>query len=75
VVSINHGGDDDYPARDAGAMASRRFPPLLVLEIPEPGRPATNPRQARVVLKNHTRSYLMSSSKLGARKGLIFGFV
>src|SRR5262245_22438068 len=42
VVSIDRGGDDDHPARDAGAMASRGFPPLLALEIPEPGRPATN---------------------------------
>ena len=29
-------------ARDAGEMASCGFPPLLALEIPEPGRPATN---------------------------------
>ena len=28
--------------RDAGAMASCGLPPLLALEIPEPGRSATN---------------------------------
>jgi hypothetical protein len=32
VVSIHRGGHDEYPARDAGAMASRRFPPLLALD-------------------------------------------
>src|SRR5258708_10426439 len=40
VVSIDRGGNDDHPTRDAGAMASRGFPPLLALEIPEPGRPS-----------------------------------
>jgi hypothetical protein len=44
-------GNGDHPARDAGAMASRGFPPLLALEIPQPGRPATNRcRPRRVVL-------------------------
>ena len=38
--SIDRGGNDDHPTRDAGAMASRGFPPLLALEIPEPGRPS-----------------------------------
>jgi hypothetical protein len=33
VVSIDREGHDDHPARDAGAVASRRFPPLLALEI------------------------------------------
>src|SRR5947207_13374761 len=42
VVSIDREGNDDHPARDAGAMTSRGLPPLLALEIPEPGRPATN---------------------------------
>src|SRR5215813_11052575 len=42
VVSIDREGNDDHPARDASAMASCGLPPLLALEIPEPGRPATN---------------------------------
>jgi hypothetical protein len=42
VVSIDREGNDDHPARDAGAMASRGFPPLLALEISEPGRPGSN---------------------------------
>src|SRR5215471_11054141 len=42
LVSIDREGDDDHPARDAGAMASCGLPPLLALEIPEPRRPATN---------------------------------
>src|SRR5262249_31928469 len=39
VVSVDREGNDDHPARDTGAMASRGVPPLLALEIPEPGRP------------------------------------
>src|SRR5215472_4212115 len=42
VVSIDREGNDDHPTRDASAMASCGLPPLLALEIPEPGRPATN---------------------------------
>src|SRR5262245_21719065 len=42
VVSIDRGGDDDRPTRDAGAMASRGLSPLLALEIPQHGRPAAN---------------------------------
>jgi hypothetical protein len=34
VVSIDREGNDDHPARDAGAMASCGLPPLLALEIP-----------------------------------------
>ena len=32
----------DLPARDPRALAPCRFPPLLALEISEPGRPAAN---------------------------------
>src|SRR5262249_50209950 len=39
---IDREGNDDHPARDASAMASCGRPPLLALEIPEPGGPATN---------------------------------
>jgi hypothetical protein len=42
VVSIDRGGDDHHPARDADAMSSRGFPLLLALEVPEPGRSATH---------------------------------
>jgi hypothetical protein len=38
VVSIDRGGDDDDPIRDAGAMASCGFPPLLSRNLG--GRPA-----------------------------------
>src|SRR5436190_23596044 len=37
-----HKDHHDHPARDAGALASCRFSPLLALEISEPGRPAAN---------------------------------
>jgi hypothetical protein len=51
VVSIDRGGDDDYPTRDAGAMASRGLSPLLALEISEPGRPATNRCGLRALIR------------------------
>src|SRR5262249_27523240 len=37
LVSVCPQGDHDHPARDAGALASCRFSPLLALEISEPG--------------------------------------
>jgi hypothetical protein len=44
VVSIDREGNDDHPARDAGAMASRGLPPLgrtdALLEVGRDRRPA-----------------------------------
>jgi len=31
--SIDRGGDDDYPPRDVGALASRRFPPHWKMDL------------------------------------------
>src|SRR5208282_3880359 len=42
LVSVGPQGHHDHPARDPGALASCRFPPLLALENSEPGRPTAN---------------------------------
>ena len=39
MVPIGPQGYHDHPARDPGALASGRLPPVLALEIPLPGRP------------------------------------
>src|SRR5262245_4578990 len=51
VVSIDREGNDDRPARDAGAMASCGLPPLLAPEVPEPGRPATIDAGLRALIR------------------------
>src|SRR5260370_13634714 len=40
MVSIGPGCHHDHPTRDPCALASRRFPPVLALEVPLPWRSA-----------------------------------
>jgi hypothetical protein len=44
LVSVGPQGHHDYPTRDHCALASRRFSPLLALELSELWRPAANQR-------------------------------
>jgi len=48
MVPFGFEGNHDHPARDPGALASCRLPPVLALEIPLPGRPAANRRRPAV---------------------------
>jgi hypothetical protein len=43
MVSINPSGDDDRPARNSCALASRKLSRLLALEVAEAGRASANP--------------------------------
>ncbi len=53
VVSVDPQADSHRPSRDAGALASSRVSPLLVLEVTRPGRSATDRRRAAGVDPTH----------------------